>query len=153
MADSTTATKTPFTGSCHCGFIKYRAHLSLGDPPTATRCNCTVCLKQGFTGTRLASPSDFELLSPSSLSEVKDYQIRSKDVHKHFCGNCGIHVLGRGKYEYQGVTHEFCSLNILTLDQPQDGLDLSKFKIQYWDGRNDNWQGGTKDVPWPGGCV
>lgn len=147
-----TSGKKTFTGSCHCGFIKYKAALPVTDTPAATRCNCTICLKQGFAALRLA-PDDFTLISPASLSEVKDYQMRSKDIHKYFCDKCGIHVIGAGKYEYEGAVHEFFSLNILTLDQPQEGLDLSNFKIQYWDGRNDNWEGGMKDVPWPGGCI
>jgi hypothetical protein len=149
MAAQTTKS---FTGSCHCGFIKYKVALLFTDTPTASRCNCTICLKQGFTSLRVSS-KDFTLLSPQSVSEIKDYQITSKDVHKYFCDKCGIHVYSEGKYESEGAVHEFFTINILTLDQPQEGLDLNEFKIQYWDGRNDNWYGGMKDVPWPGGCV
>lgn len=58
-----------------------------------------------------------------------------------------------GKYEYEGTVVDFFGINILTLDQPQEGLDLSQWKIMYYDGRNDNWKGGMKDVPWPGGCI
>ncbi|KIW61858.1 hypothetical protein PV05_01929 [Exophiala xenobiotica] len=146
---------TTFTGSCHCGFIKYKAELSISEtePPVASRCNCTICLKQGYTSMRLARPSDFTLLSPESASQVKDYQMRSKDVHKYFCDKCGIHVWSTGRYEFEGQTHDFMTLNILTLDQPQPGLDLSKFKIEYWDGRNDNWKAGASDTPYPGQCL
>ena len=145
--------KKTFTGSCHCGFIKYTAALPVEANPTAGRCNCTICLKQGFTSKRLDSPDDFTLLSPASVSEVKDYQMRSKDVHKRFCGTCGIHVWGEGQYEFQGAVHKFFTINALTLDQPQEGLDLSTWKMMYVDGRNDNWAAGPKDTPWPGGCV
>lgn len=151
MSDSTPAKKV-FTGSCHCGFIKYTAGIALTDTPTASRCNCTICLKQGYTGIRV-SPEDFTLLSPESVSQVKDYQMRSKDIHKYFCGTCGIHVWSQGEFVYEGKTYPLFSINILTLDQPQDGLDLSTFKIQYLDGRNDNWMTGPRDVPWPGQCI
>ncbi|KIW32510.1 uncharacterized protein PV07_04047 [Cladophialophora immunda] len=150
-----TGEKKTFKGSCHCGFIKYEAALALTDPPTAGRCNCTICVKQGFTGIRLPR-EDFTLLSPASLSEARDYQFRSPDIHKYFCGTCGIHVCGEGKFEFppgSGTMHEFFSINAVTLDQPQDGLDLSQFKMRYVDGRNDNWGAGVKDVPWPGGAV
>lgn len=63
--------------------------------------------------------------------------------------------------EHAGITTEteegqvvhFFSVNIVTLDQPQEGLDLSVFKIEYWDGRNNNWQAGKKESPWSGGIV
>ena len=156
--------KKTYAGSCHCGHIKYTVALALSDPPTAGRCNCTICLKTGFTSVRVATPSDFQLLSPSSATldsndEVGDYQFRSQDVHKYFCKKCGVQVFSKGKYVFEGTEVNFFTVNILTLDQPQpvgsegEGLDLSMFKIKYADGRNDNWQGGTKDVPWPGGCV
>ena len=48
---------------------------------------------------------------------------------------------------------DFFALNLVTLDQPQEGLDLSVFRIQYWDGRRDLWMNGCKQVPWPGGIV
>ncbi|OAL38315.1 hypothetical protein AYO20_02374 [Fonsecaea nubica] len=147
--------KKTFTGSCHCGFIKYKATFALSDPPAAGRCNCTICLKQGFTGIRLPR-SDFVLVSPASLSEARDYQFRSRDVHKYFCGTCGVHVCGEGRFEFpagSGTIHDFFSINAVTLDQPQEGLELSKFKISYVDGRHDNWGAGARDVPWPGGIV
>lgn len=161
------APKKTFHGSCHCGFIKYTVALALPDPPTATRCNCTVCLKQGFTSIRLP-PADFHLLSPSSLSEVQDYQINpnrtDREVRKYFCGECGIHVCADGYFEAAAdsedgtgekkkTRYDFFQINALTLEQPQEGLELREFKIQYTDGRNDNWYAGLKDVPWPGQCV
>jgi hypothetical protein len=155
MADVSSTTRKSFTGSCHCGFVRYEVVLSLPsppDPPTATRCNCTVCLKTGSTNFRVA-PDDFTLQSPPSFNEIPDYQFRSKDTHKYFCKECGIHVCGKGKYEYEGKVFEYFTINILTLDQPQEGLDLSTWKIKYWDGRNDNWKDGMRDVPWSGGCV
>jgi len=157
VAAATTANKKSFIGSCHCGAIRYKVSLALPAPPaqpTASRCNCTICQKQGFTGVRIDDPThDFTLLSPASLDQLSDYQFRSPDIHNYFCGRCGVSVLGAGKFEYQNQVHELFKLNVLTLEQPQEGLDLSTFKIKYWDGRNDNWMAGQKDMPWPGGCL
>lgn len=52
-----------------------------------------------------------------------------------------------------GQVVEFFGINIVTVDQPQEGIDLSVFRIEYWDGRHDNWMAGKKDTPWPGGIV
>lgn len=150
----TTSNSHRFTGSCHCGAIKYGVLLSLPDHPKATRCNCTICLKSGFTGFRVPSPqTNFQLLSPASFAEIPDYQWASKNIHRHFCDKCGVQVFSYGQYTFAGQTTDFFTLNILTLDQPQDGLDLQNWEIEYWDGRNDNWMTGKKDKPWSGGCV
>lgn len=146
-----------FKGSCHCGFIRYEIDYDMPSPPeqpTVSRCNCTACHKSAFTSIRLSSKDDFRLLSPSSLEEVSDYQWRSKDIHKYFCSKCGIQVYTCGKYEMPGGKDvPFSSVNALTLDQPQDGLDMTKWTIRYWDGKNDNWMAGQKDTPYEMGCV
>ena len=56
-----------------------------------------------------------------------------------------------GEYEWEGKTIKFFSINLCSVDQPQEGLDLSKVKLNYCDGRNDNWGAGLKDAPWAGG--
>lgn len=144
--------KRTFNGSCHCGFIRYTVALPITDTPVASRCNCTICLKQGHASMRV-SPEDFKLIAPSSQSEVKNYQMGSKNINKYFCGNCGIHCWADGKFEYQGTVHAFFTVNILTLDQPQEGLDLSTVKMDYYDGKNDNWAAGGSQKPYPGGAI
>ena len=82
----------------HCKFITYTVSIAQSqlDNPRAGRCNCTICLKQGYTNLRLAR-SDFNLLTPASFSECKDYRmIPGHNVHKYFCGNCGIHFAAGG---------------------------------------------------------
>jgi len=157
---ATTEAETPkktFTGSCHCKYITYKVAIPDSElqNPTAGRCNCTICLKQGWTSLRLPR-SDFTLLTPSSLSECKDYRIHpEQNVHKYFCGTCGVHVVGEGAFEWKGQMHEFFQINLVTLDQPQEGLDLSQFKMRYVDGRNNKWDvvRGHEEGPHSGGVV
>jgi hypothetical protein len=154
MADVTPSPRKIFHGGCHCGFIRYAVSLSLPSTPTVTRCNCTFCLKTSFTSTRLPGlEEDFKLISPSSFEEIPDYQFGSKRTHHYFCEKCGVQVCGKGEYEFEGQHVKFFTLNVLTLDQPQDGLDLSQWKVGYWDGRTNNWTGGQRDVPWPNGFI
>ena len=100
------------------------------------------------------------------------------EVHRWFCGRCGVTVAAGGSYVMpaaaagdtsggdgegdgkaaeegagKGETVHFFAISAVTLDQPQQGLDLSEFKVAYFDGRNDNWMAGKKDVPWAGGIV
>jgi hypothetical protein len=146
--------KKIFKGSCHCGLISFTVRVALPNPPVASRCNCTICQKTGFTSLALESSSDFLLQTPKSLDELADYQFGTKSaIHRYFCTKCGVNVFSRGSYEYEGTVTRFQNVNILTLDQPQEGLELSEWKIEYWDGRADNWAGGKKERPWPSGLV
>lgn len=153
MAD----TKT-FTGSCHCHFMTYTVSLPAEKlkTPEATRCNCTICSKTGYTSLTL-DPSDFKLTSPSSKSEVTDYPPPTagseKMIHHYLCPKCGVHIYGEGSYVYEGNKYDFFSINLATVDQPQEGIELSDFKMKYVDGLTDNWMAGSKDVPWKGGLA
>jgi hypothetical protein len=80
-----------------------------------------------------------------------NYQPNVKTVNKYFCRNCGMHVYQEGSYEVHGTTYPFFTVNAQTLDQPQEGLDLSKIQLQYFDMLTNNFTGGLKDVPWPCG--
>jgi hypothetical protein len=154
MAESTKSTKTSFSGSCHCQAVKYNVLLSIPDPPTATRCNCTFCQKTGWTTINVEKPSDLTLISPASIDEMQLYQGKNKDIERRICGNCGVYIVAKGSYEYEGKKVDFFTINLMTLDQPQEGLDLSKFKMSYYDGLTNNWEGGQKEnEPWSGGTI
>lgn len=103
----TTPTRRPYTGSCHCGAVKYIVYLTLPHTPPAPtdlydsdgrrrqvfyRCNCTTCQKAGVLHMRLPSPpDDFLLLSPlDPLRELADYQCFEKRLHWLFCRTCGV---------------------------------------------------------------
>ena len=95
-----TPIRRPYRGSCHCGAIRYIAHLSfprdsVHSPAhsyeTIYRCNCTVCHKAGFLHARLDdAPEDFLLLSPEDpYRDLADYQCDAKQLHFFFCRTCG----------------------------------------------------------------
>jgi hypothetical protein len=156
MADTKAQTeespKQTFKGSCHCKAIQYEVKLAIPDPPTVTRCNCTVCLKTGFTGITI-KPEDLTMISPASLDDIPDYSWRSPNIHRRFCNKCGVQIVGHGFYEHGGQKFDFFSLNAGSLDQPQEGLDLSKFKVKYASGRDDGWMKGPKEEPFSGGLI
>lgn len=72
-------------------------------------------------------------------------------AHKYFCQRCGVHVWACGSYVYEGTTFEFFNVNLATVDQPQEGVDLSEVKLGYYDGLRDNQKAGTRETPFPGG--
>lgn len=47
---------------------------------------------------------------------------------------------------------EWLRVNALSLDADQ-GLDFAEFKMEYWDGKHNNWKAGPGKVPYPGGAI
>lgn len=144
-----------YTGGCHCGQLRYEVELDLSEPK-ASKCNCSFCLKSNRISVTLEPDqkdefSQFKLLSPSSWEELGDYRFGSMNGPHYFCKTCGMHCMMAAKYELGGHKINHMSINAVTLDQGQ-GVDLRKFKMEYWDGKENNWLAGLKDEPWDGGC-
>lgn len=59
----------------------------------------------------------------------------------------GEYPLGDGK------VMPICAVNIGTVDVPQEGLDLSKTEMKYFDMLHDNFAGGLADKPWRDGLL
>jgi hypothetical protein len=137
--------KKTFKGSCHCKAVTYTIDIAV--PLEVSRCNCTVCTKTSWTSLR-TDKSNFKLLTPASLDELPNYQPNIKTVNRHRCPTCGVHVVAYGVYEFSGKPFDFFSLNAATLDQPQEGLDLTTAKVTYYNGLDNAWLDGPKDQPW-----
>lgn len=103
--DSVQSHRLPYTGSCHCGAIRYIVFLTLppatllnSEPPPSRgvqriyRCNCTVCHKSGFLHVRPASAfDDFLLLSPlDPLKSLGDYVCNNETLHFLYCKTCAV---------------------------------------------------------------
>ncbi|KAG9236849.1 hypothetical protein BJ875DRAFT_201861 [Amylocarpus encephaloides] len=101
---TTTPTRRPYRGSCHCGLTKYIVFITLPpvDPvpiPDSSKtvrirkCNCSTCHKMGLTHVRVpASHNDFLLLSPTTLFDggLRDYKCFEAEIHWPYCGTCGV---------------------------------------------------------------
>ncbi|KAK3709699.1 hypothetical protein LTR37_010726 [Vermiconidia calcicola] len=149
-------TKKTVKGSCHCGFITFTANVQIDEEGSikANRCNCTFCQKLGTTNMHLdGGRSDFQLLSPASTGEIGQYAPRMKTLVRYFCRTCGSHVWMEGYFLVNGHRQDIFSVNLATVDQPQEGVDLSLAKISYFDALNDNFEAGASDKPWPNGLV
>lgn len=97
--------RLPYTGSCHCGAIRYIVFLTLPpvsllntEPPPSRgvqhiyRCNCTVCHKSGFLHVRPASAfDDFFVLSPlDPLQSLGDYRCNDGTLRFLHCKTCAV---------------------------------------------------------------
>ncbi len=123
-------TKKTYKGSCHCGRVRFEADLDLSD--LTFRCNCTYCTKaRNWFATTV--PDGFRLLAGES--DLADYQFGAKRIHHRFCRHCGVRPFGRALTE----NGEFIAVALASLDEV-DPSHLAVAQVQYFDGRNDDFE-------------
>jgi hypothetical protein len=112
-----------YNGSCHCGAVRFsiEADLSL-----LTRCNCSICTKEGMLGTYVPKER-FHLLK--GQAELTLYQFNKKIAKHFFCKHCGIHAF-RNPRSYP----DSYVVNVRCLDDFD--LETAKYEVKLFDGRN-----------------
>lgn len=111
------------TGSCHCGKVKYEVEMKVEN---AISCNCSICMKKG-TLLDFVPEANFKLLAGEA--DLQDYQFNKKVIHHLFCKTCGVVSFARGSAPDGS---KMIAVNLRCLDN----VDLSKLKIQEYDGKN-----------------
>ncbi len=112
-----------YTGSCHCGAVRYEVTTALG---TVIACNCSMC---GRAGTLLTfvGMDKFKLLSGEDA--LTDYQFNKHVIHHVFCKVCGIKPFAKGKDKNGNETR---AINVRCLE----GVDVDKLNVHHYDGKN-----------------
>ena len=117
-------TASKYTGSCHCGAVRYTVELDLSQPIIS--CNCSMC---GRSGTLLTfAPAEKFHLETGSDS-LTDYQFNKHVIHHMFCKVCGIKSFARG---VGPGGKEMAAINARCLE----GVDPGKLEIRQFDGRS-----------------
>jgi hypothetical protein len=119
-----------YTGSCHCGAVRFEADLDLTQP--TFRCNCSICRRNRFW-VAVARPEGLRLLAGES--ELTKYVFGPKKNWHFFCRHCGVRPFGVGN---ETPTGKMYGVNIGCLEGLSEE-QLSKVPITYVDGMNDRW--------------
>jgi len=117
------ATPTSYTGSCHCGAVRYRVTMAL---ESAITCNCSICQRSG-TMLAFTPATAFELLSGEGA--LTDYQFGKKSIHHLFCSRCGVRSFARGAMPDGTPT---VAVNVRCLE----GVELKDVPTRQYDGRS-----------------
>jgi hypothetical protein len=115
-------TKT-YTGSCHCGKVRYEVTAAL---ETLMQCNCSICSRAGYLMSFVPA-EQFKLLSGEDA--LTDYQFNKQNIHHLFCSTCGIRSFGRGTGKGGA---KMCMINVRCLE----GVDHDSFEIKKVDGKS-----------------
>lgn len=124
--------KKTYTGSCHCGAVRYEADIDLANG--TSKCNCTFCIK-ARSWKAFIKPASFRLLSGSD--KARGYRQHPHTSLKYFCEVCGVRTHELGSADFMGG--DFVGIFIATLDNA-GAEELATAPVSYADGRNNNWQ-------------
>lgn len=114
---------TTYSGSCHCGAVRYSVTTDLS---RVIECNCSMCSRAGTLLT-FVTPDQFELHAGERAQT--DYQFHNQVIHHLFCSTCGIKSYATGK---KRDGSEMVAVNVRCLD----GVDLSKLTVTKVDGKS-----------------
>ena len=79
-----------YTGSCHCGNIKFEVE---GELTSAMGCNCSICSRKG-TLLWFVSADQVKLLTPRE--NMTTYTFNKHMIKHQFCPVCGVQPFGEG---------------------------------------------------------
>ncbi|MGA9917516.1 MAG: GFA family protein [Paraburkholderia sp.] len=116
-----------YSGSCHCGAVRYEADIDLSNG--TTMCNCTFCAKARLWGA-IIKPDVFRLIAWHD--DLVDYHEPGAAVHHVYCRHCGIRPFERGHLD--GLGGDYVTINVACLDNLEHA-ELAAAPVTYMDGR------------------
>ena len=129
--------KKTYSGSCHCGAVRFEADIDLNEG--TYKCNCLSCTKTR-NWLAVVQPDAFRLLAGESLT---DYQYGKKTAHHLFCKHCGVSSFEWGQDKNLGG--KFYAVKVACLDDVTVD-ELVNAPVTYVDGRHDNYKAAPSEV-------
>jgi len=109
--------KQTYSGSCHCGLVRYEVDADLDHVRV---CDCSICRRRGALNFRVPS-EDFRLLTP--LEDLSLYTFHTHTARDYFCPTCGIQPFRRPR---MNADPSVWTINVRCLD----GVDLASIPVR-----------------------
>ena len=112
-----------YTGSCHCGNVKFEAE---GEPiASVLSCNCSICQRLGSL--LWFVPRDrFTLKTPEDNAGT--YLFNKHLIRHRFCNTCGVEPYAEGSAPNG---QPMAAVNVRCIE----GIDLAAIPVNAYDGR------------------
>jgi len=124
--------KTPITGSCLCGKLKFRI---TAEPVGAGNCHCRTCQKSTGSAYLAVLFVPYKALEISGdYREFASQSASGNTLYRGFCPECGSMVFGRNS-----GNDKIRPVSVATLDDPsiyQPHMDFWVSDAQPWDTMN-----------------
>jgi hypothetical protein len=117
-----------YSGSCHCGVVRFEADLDLC--ANTYRCNCSICRRNRYWAA-IARPEGFRLLAGEG--ELTEYRFNTRKNQHFFCRHCGVRPFGIGNDTPIGTV---IGVNVGCLEGISEEA-LSKLPVVFVDGLHD----------------
>jgi hypothetical protein len=136
-------TTRTYSGSCHCGAVRFEADLDLYQG--LMKCNCSLCAKARAWFV-IAPPDGVRLVHGPDAQTVYEWIPPGRprpNLHFQFCKTCGVRTFGRGDHGPGGGP--FCFVNVAALDDVEAD-ELAAAPTRLVDGRNDRYDRPPQDA-------
>lgn len=131
-----------YSGSCHCGTVRFEADIDFAEG--STRCNCSVCSKARAWFVTVPPERARLLAGADALTEYRwTPPGKRPGLHYQFCKTCGIRSFGQGGDPASG--NAFCFINVAALDDVSPD-EVAAAPLHYVDGRHDKYDQPPKDT-------
>ncbi len=112
---------TTYSGSCHCGKVRYQVTMDLGK---VISCNCSMCKRKGSL---LAFVPAEQFTLASGEDNLTSYKFNKMVIDHLFCSTCGVTSFARGVGR---DGKPMVAVNARCLD----GVDPAALEVMHFDG-------------------
>jgi len=112
-----------YTGSCHCGAVKFEVEAA--KKVVCQDCNCSICSKSGFLHL-IVPKSKFKLLQGEN--HLTTYTFDSAEAKHKFCKICGIKSFYIPRSNPDGY-----DINVRCLEPQPEELIIESFDGKNWE--------------------
>jgi hypothetical protein len=124
-----------WSGSCHCGAVKFRVDHPITE---LTTCDCSICARRNAL---MAKVPEAALAVLEGEDMLTLYQWNTRRARHYFCRRCGIYVFHRKR-----AAPDHFGVNVFCLD----GFDVSSVPVRAAAGAGMSIEDPAARAEWPG---